>query len=89
MPTGTPLAKQSTKELKGKTGKSCILQLQRNEPGGRSFKKTSESQKAKALWAMKAAWDRGEECHNPARKEDILRGVGMPGTYFSALALGS
>ena len=28
--------------------------------------------KEKALWAMKAAKDRGEECHDPARKEDIL-----------------
>ena len=35
-------------------------------------KMQSESQKAKALWAMKAAWDRGEECYDPARKEDIL-----------------
>ena len=28
--------------------------------------------KAKALWAMKAAWNRGEEFYDPARKEDIL-----------------
>ena len=35
-------------------------------------KKPSESQKVKALWAMKAAWDRGEEYYDPARKEDIL-----------------
>ena len=51
-------AKQSTQELKGKHGKGCIW--------------PSESQKAKALWAMKAAWDRSEEVHDPARKEDIL-----------------
>ena len=35
-------------------------------------RKPSESQKAKVLWAMKAAWDRGEEYHDPARKEEIL-----------------
>ena len=35
-------------------------------------KKPSESQKAKALCAMKAAWDRSEDCYDPARKEDIL-----------------
>ena len=32
----------------------------------------SESQKAKVLWAMKAAWDRCEEYYDPARKEGIL-----------------
>ena len=35
-------------------------------------KKPSERQKARALWAMKAAWDRGEEYYDPARKEDLL-----------------
>ena len=35
-------------------------------------KKPSESQKAKALWAMKAAWERSEEYYYPARKDDIL-----------------
>ena len=35
-------------------------------------KTPSESQKAKALWAMKGAWDRSEEYYDPARKEDIL-----------------
>ena len=34
--------------------------------------KPSESQHAKALWAMKAAKDRGEEHCDPASKEDIL-----------------
>ena len=28
--------------------------------------------KAKALWAMKAAWDRGKEHYDPARKADIF-----------------
>ena len=35
-------------------------------------KKPCESQNAKALWAMKAAWDRSEEYSDPVRKEDIL-----------------
>ena len=35
-------------------------------------KKPQEAQKAKALWAMKAAKDRKEEHHDPAREEDIL-----------------
>ena len=35
-------------------------------------KKASESQKAKALWPMKAAWDRSEEFYDAARKEDVL-----------------
>ena len=36
-------------------------------------RKPSESQNAKALWAMKAAKDREEEFYDPARKDNILR----------------
>ena len=35
-------------------------------------KKPQEAQKAKALWAMKAAKDRREEFNYPARKDDVL-----------------
>ena len=35
-------------------------------------KKPSESHKANALWAMKAAKDRGDEFNDSARKENIL-----------------
>ena len=35
-------------------------------------KKPSKSQKAKALWAMKAAKDRGDEFYDLARKDNIL-----------------
>ena len=35
-------------------------------------KKPSESQKAKALWAMKAAKDREKETYDPARRDNIL-----------------
>ena len=34
-------------------------------------KKPQEAQKAKALWAMKAAKDRKEEFYDRAREEDI------------------
>ena len=33
--------------------------------------KPSESQEAKALWALKAAKDRWEDCYDPARKDNI------------------
>ena len=36
-------------------------------------KKPQEAQKAKALWAMKAAKDRKEEFYDPAREEDVSR----------------
>ena len=36
-------------------------------------KKSSESQKAKALWAMKAAKDRGDEFDDLARKDNIYQ----------------
>ena len=35
-------------------------------------KKPQEAQKARALWAMKAAKDRREEFYDPARKDNIL-----------------
>ena len=36
-------------------------------------RKPQETQKAKALWAMKAAKDRKEEFYDPAREEDISK----------------
>ena len=36
-------------------------------------KKPQEAQKAKALWAMKAAKDRKEEFYDRAREEDISK----------------
>ena len=36
-------------------------------------KKPQEAQKAKALWAMKAAKDRKEQFYNPTREEDNSR----------------
>ena len=61
--TGTIFVRLSTKELKGKNGEMSKA---------RGAKKPIESQKARALWAMKAAWDRCEDYYDPARKEDIL-----------------
>ena len=34
--------------------------------------KPQEAQKARALWAMKAAKDRKEEFYDPAHKDDIF-----------------
>ena len=36
-------------------------------------RKPQEAQKAKALWAVKAAKDRKDNFYDPARKEDISR----------------
>ena len=70
--TGMPSAKEFTKELKGKNGKSCTV-IYREMSRTTGAKKTpSESQKAKALWARKATKDRSEECYDPARKENIF-----------------
>ena len=55
--TGTPFAKQFMKELKEVSGKSCIIITECD-------KKTSESQRAKALCAMKAAKDRRGDFHD-------------------------
>ena len=40
--------------------------------GVKKKKKTQEAQKARALWAMKAAKDRRETFHDPARKDNFL-----------------
>ena len=40
--------------------------------GAVGVKKTQEAQKARALWSMKAAKDRREEFHDPARTDNIL-----------------
>ena len=40
---------------------------------GCGCKEAAEAQKAKALWAMKAAKDRKEEFYDPAREQDISR----------------
>ena len=44
----------------------AVLSLQRDEQGNRSQNKKQN------FWAMKAAMDRGEVYHDPAREEDIL-----------------
>ena len=51
---------------------SSVLLPQRAERGDGRQKAECESQKAKALWAMKAARDRDKEFYDPAHKEDIL-----------------
>ena len=43
-----------------------------SKAAGAKKKKTSESQKAKALWAMKAAKDGWDDFYDLARKDNIL-----------------
>ena len=54
---------------KGTEELHCHYREMSKATGGKT---PSESQKGEALWAMKAAWDKGEEHYDPARKEDIL-----------------
>ena len=65
MLTGMPSAMRCTKASKEKNGNKCIRAVGVRNP--------QEAQKAKALWAMKAAKDRREEFHDLAREEDISR----------------
>ena len=60
MRTGMPSAKRFTMELKGVTGKSCGVTTERFCRAA-GAEQPSESQKAKALWAMKAVKDREED----------------------------
>ena len=71
MRTDITSAKLSSKELKieGEEWEElyCHYRDMVKETGAQ---KPSESQKAKALWAMKAAKDTSEEYDDPARRED-------------------
>ena len=40
--------------------------------GAVGVRKPQEAHKAKALWAMMAARDRGDDFYDPARKDNIL-----------------
>ena len=59
------------KGIEGDEWEELYLSLQRVETRRQEPKKPSESEKAKALWAVKAARDGSEEFCDPARKEDI------------------
>ena len=59
------------KRIEGKELEELCCQY-REMSQATGVKKPSESQKAKALWEMKAAWDRSEDYYDPVRKEDIL-----------------
>ena len=47
------------------------MMFQRNEQGCK--KRPQKAHKTKALWKMMAAKDAGEEYHDPAREDNILR----------------
>ena len=69
---GMPFALASTKELKAANG--CELYDYCSEMGkAAGVKKPNESQKARALWRMKAARDSGEGFYDPEREDNILR----------------
>ena len=69
--TGTPFAKQFVKQVKEVTGESCTYH-DRGMSQTAGARKPSESQKAKALWAMKAAKDSGEDSYDSAHEENFL-----------------
>ena len=66
-----PPAQQFTKEIEGSEWEELYFH-HREMSKAAEAKKPSESQKAKAFWAMKAAKDREEEYCDPARKDHIL-----------------
>ena len=68
MLTGMPSARCCAKASKEKIGKKCMnpTRVMSRTVGAR---KPQEAQKAKALWAMKAAKDRREEFYDPARND--------------------
>ena len=54
------------------SGKSCIFITEKMSEAAGASKKTSESQTAKALWAMNAAKDREEDSYDQARKDNMF-----------------
>ena len=63
MRTGMLSAKQGNKGVEGNEWKQLFFHRDMSKATGAN--KPSDS----ALWAVKAAWDRGEECYDPARKQ--------------------
>ena len=71
MLTGMPSSRRCTRASKEKIGKKCMIPT-RVMSRAVGVMKPQKAQKAKALWAMKAAKDRREEFYDPARKDNIL-----------------
>ena len=71
MRTDTRFVKSfTTKESKDKTGRRCTtVYKELHQTVG--TKKLGESQKAKALWSMKAAEDRDEQFCDPTHQKDM------------------
>ena len=67
MQTGTLSVKQYTKEKEWEELHYHYNYREMSKATG--TKKTSENQRAKALWAMKAAWERCEECYDPLAEQ--------------------
>ena len=64
-------AKRSTRVSEAATGRKLYEHFKEVSRAA-GARKPSESQKVKALWAMKAAKDREEECYDPERKDNIV-----------------
>ena len=71
MQIGTHFSNQFTKELVGGCEWRELYHHYRDMSKAAGARKPSESRKAKALWAMKAAKDRRDEFYDSARKEHI------------------
>ena len=70
MRTGTPCVKPFTKGIEGQAWEALYYQdRELHQPAG--TKKPGDSQKAKTLWATKAAKDRDDEFYDPAHRKDI------------------
>ena len=67
----THFAKQCFKGIEG-SERDDLRHHYRDLSKAAGAKKPSESQKAKALWALKAAKDREDEFHDLSRKDNIL-----------------
>ena len=65
-----PFAKRSTEALKAANGGA--LYDNNKEMSAAGVKKPNESQKATALWKMKAARDSGNDFNSQERKDSIL-----------------
>ena len=66
-----PFARRSTKVLKAAIGRNCSIYCKEMSRAA-GVGKPSVSQKARALWRMKAARDSGEDFYDPERKDNIL-----------------
>ena len=71
MVTGTPSVRRCVEASKEKTGERCTRPTKKFGRAVGGVKKPQETQKAKALWKMKAAKEAGEEYYDPTHEDDM------------------